>query len=75
MAIKHFIFVGIGFLHWHGIWTGFGAHPTSSLLWQAEEDSPPSQILHLFSLKLSIAKLKREILSNVHSCMHLQCLQ
>ena len=60
MAIKqHFIFFGIDFLHQHGIWTGSGAHPTSSMLWQAEEDSPSSQILHLFSLQLSIAKLEK----------------
>jgi hypothetical protein len=45
MAIKqHFIFFGIDFLHQHGIWTGSGAHPTSSLLWQAEGLSTFSNI-------------------------------
>ena len=58
MAIKLFIFFGIGVLHRHGVWTGSGVHPTSSLLGQADEDSPPSQILHLF-IKLSVAKLEK----------------
>ena len=66
-------FFGIDFLHWHGIWTGCGAHRTSSVLWQAYEDSPPLQILHLFSLKFSIAKLKKFFVICVFACIYSAC--